>query len=97
MKASICATIAAAVIAIPSFAFAQADTSGNGPVTRAQVRADLVRVEKAGYNPANSDINYPGDIQAAEARVSAGAAGDQAYGGSSNASGSSAVVHNWDH
>ncbi|AME26005.1 MULTISPECIES: DUF4148 domain-containing protein [Burkholderiaceae] len=90
MKASICATIAAAVIAIPSFAFAQADTSGNAPITRAQVGADLVRVEQAGYNPASSDINYPADIQAAEAKLNA----DHAYGGVSNGSANGAAVQN---
>ena len=44
----------------------------NGPLTRAQVRADLVRLEQAGYNPARaSDPNYPDDILAAEAKVAA--------------------------
>jgi len=90
MKASICATIAAAVIAIPSFAFAQADASNNSPVTRAQVKADLVRVEQAGYNPAGSDINYPADIQAAEARVSA----NRGYGGASNDSANGTASQN---
>ncbi|WP_213779456.1 DUF4148 domain-containing protein [Caballeronia sp. dw_276] len=90
MKASICATIAAAVIAIPSFAFAQADTSNNGPITRAQVRADLISVEKAGYDPAGSDINYPADIQAAEARVAA----SHAYGGASNDSANGTATQN---
>lgn len=42
------------------------------PLTRAQVRADLIRLEQAGYNPsANDDATYPADIQAAEAKVSA--------------------------
>ena len=39
--------------------------------TRAQVRADLIRVEQAGYNPGNYDPYYPEDIQAAEAKVAA--------------------------
>jgi hypothetical protein len=90
MKRFVCATIAAAVIAIPSFAFAQADTSSNAPITRAQVRADLVRVEQAGYNPAGSDINYPADIQAAEARLNA----EHAYGGASNGSANGAALQN---
>jgi hypothetical protein len=41
-------------------------------LTRAEVRADLVRVEQAGYNPSlGNDIDYPADIQAAEAKVAA--------------------------
>ncbi|WP_343675017.1 DUF4148 domain-containing protein [Paraburkholderia heleia] len=40
--------------------------------TRAEVRAELVQLEKAGYHPARRDeTTYPGDIQAAEARVAA--------------------------
>jgi Domain of unknown function (DUF4148) len=80
MKALICAAFAAAAVAAPSFAFAQAS---NAPVTRAEVRADLIRVEQAGYHPGGDDINYPADIQAAEARVQA-TSGDHAYGGASN-------------
>ncbi|WP_415774562.1 DUF4148 domain-containing protein [Paraburkholderia sp. J94] len=41
-------------------------------LTRADVRADLVRVEQAGYSPAGGDdANYPAEIQAAEAKVAA--------------------------
>ncbi|RFU48386.1 DUF4148 domain-containing protein [Paraburkholderia sp. DHOC27] len=41
-------------------------------VTRAQVRADLIRVEQAGYNPSSgADPAYPADIQAAEAKIAA--------------------------
>jgi hypothetical protein len=40
-------------------------------------------VEQAGYRPGGDDINYPSDIQAAEARVQA-TSGDHAYGGASN-------------
>ncbi|AOI72864.1 DUF4148 domain-containing protein [Burkholderia ubonensis] len=46
--------------------------SASAPLTRAQVRADLIRLERAGYNPsANDDANYPADIQAAEAKAAA--------------------------
>ena len=84
MKSRVYALVAASVLSIPLAAFAQ--TSDNGPVTRAQVRQDLIRVEQAGYNPANAnDPYYPSDIQAAEARVhqQEGAAADQTsgYGG----------------
>jgi hypothetical protein len=56
----------AVAIAAPVASFAQS----NQPVSRAEVRAQLVQLEKAGYNPsAGSDPYYPADIQAAEARV----------------------------
>jgi hypothetical protein len=64
------ATLVAAMVAAPALAFAQSDTSGNGPKTRTEVKAELQQLEQAGYNPAMSnDISYPQDIQAAEARV----------------------------
>ncbi|MDR5739212.1 MULTISPECIES: DUF4148 domain-containing protein [unclassified Caballeronia] len=60
--------LAASAFAAPALSFAQS----SGPLTRAEVRADLVRVEQAGYNPAlASDPHYPDDIQAAEAKVAA--------------------------
>ncbi|MFP3565987.1 DUF4148 domain-containing protein [Paraburkholderia sp. SIMBA_030] len=68
MKSLIKAVAVALVLAAPVASFAQS----NGPVTRAQVRADLVQIEKAGYRPAaGKDPHYPADIQAAEARVAA--------------------------
>jgi hypothetical protein len=58
----------AAALAAPVATFAQS----NQPVTRAQVRAELVRLEKVGYKPANGqDVHYPDDLQAAEAKVAA--------------------------
>ncbi|WP_321962791.1 DUF4148 domain-containing protein [Paraburkholderia sp. J7] len=46
--------------------------SASVPLTRAQVRADLIRLEQAGYNPsAGDDANYPDDIQAAQAKAAA--------------------------
>lgn len=60
------------------------------PVTRAQVRAQLVQIEKAGYNPARRDNNYPADIQAAEARVAARESdGTMAVSGMGSGTGSS--------
>jgi hypothetical protein len=42
----------------------------NAPATRAEVRADIVRVEKAGYNPSIVDnAKYPDEILAAEAKI----------------------------
>jgi uncharacterized protein DUF4148 len=69
MKSLIKAVALAAVLTAPVVSFAQSNPS---PVTRAQVRAELVQLEKAGYNPAKSnDPTYPADIQAAERRVQA--------------------------
>lgn len=67
MKNLICAILAAALF-VPVVSFAQSD---NGPVTRAQVRAELIQLEQAGYHPSARQNNYPDEIQAAEARVSA--------------------------
>jgi len=61
----ISALVISSALAAPAFAFAQ----DNGPITRAQVRAELVQLEKAGYNPGAKDTNYPQRIQAAEQRV----------------------------
>ena len=56
----------AVVLSAPVASFAQL----NQPVTRAEVRNQLVQLEKAGYNPASADnATYPADLQAAEARV----------------------------
>jgi hypothetical protein len=62
---------AVAALGVPVLSFAQS----NAPLTRAEVRADLVRVEQAGYNPDTNDIHYPADIQATEAKIAA--RGDQ--------------------
>jgi hypothetical protein len=83
MKSLIKAIAIAAVLAAPVVSFAQT----NQPLTRAEVRAQLVQLEKAGYNPSTADDNnYPQDIQAAEARVAAQNGNTTGYG--SNAGGS---------
>ncbi|KVL52903.1 DUF4148 domain-containing protein [Burkholderia territorii] len=47
-------------------AFAQS----NAPLTRAQVRDELIRLETAGYDPSKGDDGeYPADIQAAMAKL----------------------------
>ncbi len=80
MNTKIYAVIAAALIAAPVASFAQS----NAPLTRAEVRAQLVQLEKAGYNPADIDPYYPNQIAAAEARVAAqnGTNGNDSYGAS---------------
>lgn len=66
MKSLLEAVVIAALISAPLAAFAQSEQ----PLTRAQVRAELVQVEKAGYNPSDW-MHYPENIQAAEARIAA--------------------------
>jgi hypothetical protein len=53
-----------ASIAIPAFSYAQSSQTA----THAQVRSELVQLEKAGYRP-NVDGDYPLDLQRAEAIV----------------------------
>jgi hypothetical protein len=63
--------IGAAIVAVPALSFAQSVQTAQAPVTRAEVRADLIAVEKAGYHPGRNDDDYPVDIQTAEAKVAA--------------------------
>jgi len=70
MKALVSTLLVACALAAPAAAFAQtASTATNAPVTRAQVIAELTRLEQAGYRPSARDNNYPDDIQHAEAIV----------------------------
>lgn len=63
------ALVVATALALPIASHAQETTS---PITRAQVRAELAQLEKAGYRPGGNDPYYPNDVQAAEAKVAAG-------------------------
>lgn len=67
MKKTLCTLLAAAILA-PLASFAHA---ADGRLTRAQVRADLVQMEAAGYRPSTHDADYPSAIQSAEATVRA--------------------------
>jgi hypothetical protein len=87
MKSLIQAVVLAAVLAVPAVSFAQS----NEPVTRASVRADLVQLEKAGYNPSSDQTQYPRNIQAAEAKVAAQNGAATGYGGAND--GTSASSH----
>ncbi|CAN7763812.1 DUF4148 domain-containing protein [Caballeronia sp. LjRoot31] len=91
MKSLIQAVVVAAVLTAPVASFAQS----NELVSRTQVRAELVQLEKAGYNPHARDLYYPADIQAAEARVAAksGTLGleNSSFGGVSSGSSESAA------
>lgn len=67
MKLIIKACFIAGVVLSPAFAFAQSIA----PLTRDQVRADLVQLEDAGYNPTNSCTgDCPGSLRRAEASLS---------------------------
>lgn len=85
--------IVAVAMVAPVAAFAQA-SHANQPLTRAQVQAELVQLEKAGYTPARNDLHYPDDIQAAQARVDAQNAQNagSAYGGVANGSSASGAA-----
>jgi Domain of unknown function (DUF4148) len=70
-KAFISAAVLGSALAAPIVSFAQ---QSNGPLTRAQVRAELVQLEKAGWRPymnMGNNPNYPAGIQAAEAKIAA--------------------------
>lgn len=57
-------TIIGAIVGQSAFAQSAA------PLTRAQVRDELIRLEAAGYDPVKGDEGeYPADIQAAEAKL----------------------------
>lgn len=78
MKSLIQAVVVAAAFAAPVAVFAQS----NAPVTRAQVKAELVQFEQAGGRPNYSnDPYYPQDAQAAQARISAQNGNNQGVGG----------------
>ncbi|NHV31124.1 DUF4148 domain-containing protein [Burkholderia sp. D-99] len=63
MKSLIRTLVVAAALAAPAITFAQ-ETQ---PLTRAQVRNELVQLERAGYNP--MDYYYADSLQAAEAKI----------------------------
>lgn len=72
MKSLIQAVAIAAILAAPVASFAQSADTNQQPVTRAEVKNQLIQLEHAGYNPATSnDATYPADVQAAEQRVQA--------------------------
>ncbi|MEX3933837.1 DUF4148 domain-containing protein [Paraburkholderia phymatum] len=85
---SLIAVAGAAVFAVPALSFAQS----NQPLTRAEVRAQLVELQKAGYHPAGDESQYPANIEAAEARLDAASSyGPSAAGSSASGSRVAAV------
>lgn len=96
MKSLIQAVVVAAALAAPVAVFAQSSQ----PVTRAQVRAELVQLEKVGYHVGDGDqAHYPDAIQAAEAKVAAQNGATSGYGGvvsgSSSAGGPAVSKADW--
>ena len=75
MKTQIKTAVVAMFVALPIAAFAQS----NAPVTRADVQAQLMQLESAGYHPMGGKAHYPTDLEAAQARIDAQPAGG--YGG----------------
>jgi Domain of unknown function (DUF4148) len=79
-------TLVLCAIAAPTLSFAQINQA---PITRAQVNAELARMEQAGYDPTEVSVYYPADVQAAEAKIekqkqqAAGGIGGIAEGGTS--------------
>lgn len=69
MKSTLFGLLLVSSLAIPTLSYAQQAT--NAPLTRAEVKAQLIQLENVGYNPAVRDDNYPENIEAAEARVQA--------------------------
>jgi type II secretory pathway pseudopilin PulG len=68
MKLTLATVALAATLALPAVSFAQQSQQG---LTRAEVRAQLVELEQAGYRPESEGPTYPERLQAAEARVAA--------------------------
>jgi hypothetical protein len=76
----------AAALSAPAVTFAQS----SGPVTRAQVRNEIVQLERAGYHPGDGDqTNYPEALQQAKTRVAQAAAASSGFGGVANGSSAS--------
>ncbi|PTB20048.1 DUF4148 domain-containing protein [Trinickia symbiotica] len=95
MKTLACVVLASCALASPVVSFAQS----TAPVTRAQVRAELIRLEQAGYRMGDGDqTKYPEQIQAAEAKIAAQdsqQAGNSGVGGTttSGVSASGTIPH----
>ena len=78
MKSLIQSIVIAAAFTSPVAVFAQS----NAPVTRAQVKAELVQFEQAGgARSFANDAYYPQAAQQAQARIVAQNGDGQAYGG----------------
>lgn len=80
MKSLIQAVVVAAALSASTVSFAQSASA----VTREQVRAEIVQLDKAGYHVGDGDnAHYPDAIQAAQARIAAQNGAASGYGGAS--------------
>jgi hypothetical protein len=77
MKSLISAVVVASALIVPAVSFAQ---QANAPVTRAQVRAEVVAAQQAGLLNQN-DVNYPKTVPQSATAVAAVAQGSQDMGG----------------
>ncbi|VWD05427.1 purine nucleoside phosphorylase [Burkholderia contaminans] len=68
-------TALAAIMLVPALALSQ---TSRAPLTRVQVRNQLIQFEDAGYYPSRKDNMYPAPIQAAAATVSCEFSGNPA-------------------
>lgn len=86
MKKRFAHCLVTAVAAASCFASFGAQAQSATPVTRAQVRAELVQLEAAGYRVGGGeDVGYPARLQAAEQRVAVAGQGERAAGYGGNA------------
>jgi hypothetical protein len=91
MKSLLSAVIVASALIVPTVSFAQ---QANGPVTRAEVRAELVAAQKAGLVYQN-DTEYPKTVSQNDAAAFAATQGSKDVGGvsvGSSASGAPSSV-----
>ncbi|OTP80103.1 hypothetical protein PAMC26510_03855 [Caballeronia sordidicola] len=79
--------IVAAVLAVPAVSFAQS----NQPLTRAEVKAQLVQFEQAG--PADTNTSYPNQTLAAEASGNAENVTATGFGGVADGTSASGTHH----
>ncbi|RKT22153.1 uncharacterized protein DUF4148 [Paraburkholderia sp. RAU2J] len=89
MKSLLSAVVIASALIVPAVSFAQ---QANGPVTRAQVRSELVAAQKAGLLHQN-DTEYPKTVpQAATLASTQGSKDIGGVSGGSSAAGAPASV-----
>ncbi|MGF6812106.1 hypothetical protein OKW30_007298 [Paraburkholderia sp. Clong3] len=79
------------VLALPTIASA----NSNGPLTREQVRAELVQLQQASNNRHHSDAHYPAGVQAALKSVAAQQQAFSGYGGVQSGSAASGAPTQW--
>jgi len=77
MKSLLSAVIVASALIVPAVSFAQ---QADAPLTRAQVRAELVAAQKAGLLNQN-DVNYPKAVPQDTTTAIAAAQGSRDVGG----------------